>query len=124
MFCPCCMENHELQIRKVEESSYKSCKIPYVAEYYYCPTINTYYASEDQIRSNFESMEDAWREKKTAAELAERVLELDKLYTEVHKVSGLTLETIIELFEEGYTLEAPDNTKPLWNEIDRFAKYD
>lgn len=50
--------------------------------------------------------------------------ELVELYNEIYAVSGLTPETILEMFLDGYTLEAPDETKPAWNEIDRFETYD
>lgn len=63
MFCPCCMENHEVQIHKViEKNVYKNYEISYDAEYCYCPVADEYYANEKQIQSNFKNMDDAWHE--------------------------------------------------------------
>ena len=41
---------------------YKNYKVSYVAEYCYCPFTNEYYANEEQMRSNFKNMDDAWHE--------------------------------------------------------------
>ena len=38
---------------------------------------------------------------------------LEKLYTEIQVVTGLTPERLLELFMEGYTLQAPDYRKNL-----------
>lgn len=38
---------------------------------------------------------------------AERLLELDELYLSILKVSGFTVEQLLEMFMDGYTMEPP-----------------
>lgn len=43
---------------------------------------------------------------------ANRVRELDELYTKIRVVTGFTAEQLLEMFAAGYTLEGPDYSKP------------
>ena len=135
--CPCCLERHKPRIRKgVKETNiYKGSKVSYIAEYCYCPVVGVWYANEQQMSDNFERMRKSWLIQECRKEepmgytgncdnWASRLLELDELCQKIYDASGLTPETILEMFLEGYTLEAPDETKPAWNEIDRFETYD
>ena len=44
-------------------------------------------------------------------ERVRRVRELEELYTELHAVTGFTVEQLLGMFAEGYTLEKPDRSK-------------
>lgn len=44
-------------------------------------------------------------------ERVSRVRELEKLYTELHAVTGFTVEQLLGMFAEGYTMEKPDRSK-------------
>lgn len=60
--CPCCMEFHNAQIRKLSESNtYQGQEISYTAEYTYCPAADEYYATEQQLRTNDIAMKNAYR---------------------------------------------------------------
>lgn len=60
--CPCCMEEHEQQTCKVEESNIiNGVKVNYDAFYEYCQKADEYYATEQQIRQNDISAKDAYR---------------------------------------------------------------
>lgn len=48
---------------------------------------------------------------------------LEKLYTKIRAVTRLTPERLLELFMEGYTLQAPDHRKEL-EEMQRIAWMD
>lgn len=48
---------------------------------------------------------------------------LEKLYTKIQAVTRLTPERLLELFMEGYTLQAPDHRKEL-EEMQRIAWMD
>lgn len=43
--------------------------------------------------------------------IGKRADNLEKLYTEMQAVTGLTPERLLELFKEGYILQAPDYRK-------------
>lgn len=45
--------------------------------------------------------------------VGKRADNLDKLYTKIQAVTGITPERLLELFLEGYTLQAPDYRKEL-----------
>ena len=133
MKCPRCLEDHEPQIRKVvEEQMYKGHLVSYIAEYFYCPIEEIYYADEEQLSENFKRMRESWvieeYKRKAPREfmsgMFSKLIELERLYTELMRVSGFKPEILLEMFLAGYTLEVPDDTKPLWNEIERFASYD
>lgn len=72
--CPCCMETHEQQIKRiVEENIFQEQHITYEAEYTYCPTTDEYYATEQQMRVNDIAMKDAYRKaigRLTSSEIA------------------------------------------------------
>lgn len=55
--------------------------------------------------------------------VGKRVGYLEELYTEMQAVTGLTLERLLELFMEGYTLQAPDYRKN-FEEMQRMAHMD
>lgn len=42
---------------------------------------------------------------------ANRVRELDELYTKIKVITGFTVEQLLEMFAAGYTLEGPDYSK-------------
>lgn len=53
--------------------------------------------------------------------IGKRADDLEKLYTEMQAVTGLTPERLLELFLEGYTLQAPDYRKN-FEEMQRMAE--
>lgn len=55
--------------------------------------------------------------------IGEMAYDLDKLYTEIQAVTGLTPERLLELFKEGYILQAPDYRKN-FEEMQRMAYMD
>ncbi len=64
MLCPCCMEEHTVQVIRVSEHNvFKNVPVDYSAEYFYCDRANETYAVEKQISSNDISMKNAYREK-------------------------------------------------------------
>ena len=64
MLCPCCMEEHTVQvIRVTEHNVFKNVPVDYSAEYFYCDRANETYEDEQQISSNDISMKNAYREK-------------------------------------------------------------
>ena len=59
--CPCCMEEHEVQmIRVVESNVFKDVQVQYDAEYYYCNRADETYAEEQQLSRNYEAMKNAY----------------------------------------------------------------
>ena len=64
MLCPCCMEEHTVQVIRVSEHNvFKNVPVDYSAEYFYCDRANETYENEQQISSNDISMKNAYREK-------------------------------------------------------------
>ena len=64
MLCPCCMEEHTVQVIGVSEHNvFKNVPVDYSAEYFYCDRANETYEDEQQISSNDISMKNAYREK-------------------------------------------------------------
>ena len=64
MLCPCCMEEHTVQVVGISEQNvFKNTPVDYCAEYFYCEQANETYADEQQISSNDISMKNAYREK-------------------------------------------------------------
>ena len=64
MLCPCCMEEHTVQVISVlEHNVFKGVPVDYSAEYFFCNQANATYADEQQISSNDISMKEAYREK-------------------------------------------------------------
>lgn len=64
MLCPCCMENHTLNIIRVSEHNiFKNISVDYNAEYFYCAKANETYADERQVSTNDISMKNAYRKK-------------------------------------------------------------
>lgn len=64
MLCPCCMEEHTVQVISVSEHNvFKNVPVDYIAEYFYCDNAKETYADEQQISSNDISMKNAYREK-------------------------------------------------------------
>ena len=62
--CPCCMENHEVQVIGVTEHNvFKNVPVDYCAEYFYCDRAYETYADEAQMSLNDISMKNAYREK-------------------------------------------------------------
>ena len=62
--CPCCMEDHEMQMITVQEKNvFKGVPIEYKAEYHYCDRADETYADEPQISANDIAMKNAYREK-------------------------------------------------------------
>lgn len=55
--------------------------------------------------------------------IGKRADDLEKLYTKIQAVTGLTPERLLELFLEGYTLQAPDHRKEI-EEMQRIAWMD
>lgn len=55
--------------------------------------------------------------------VGKRVGYLEKLYMKMQAVTGLTPERLLELFVEGYTLQAPDYRKN-FEEMQRMAHMD
>lgn len=55
--------------------------------------------------------------------IGKRADDLESLYTEMQAVTGLTPERLLELFLEGYTLQAPDYRKN-FEEMQRIAWMD
>ena len=53
--------------------------------------------------------------------IGKRADDLEKLYTKIQAVTGLTPERLLELFLEGYTLQAPDHRKET-EEMQRSAR--
>ena len=51
--CICCMEEHEVQIVRVQEQmNYKGMEVGYTAEYEYCEKADEYVAEDDMISRN------------------------------------------------------------------------
>lgn len=64
MLCPCCMEEHTVQVVSVSEHNvFKNVPVNYSVEYFYCDQANENYADEQQISSNDISMKNAYRER-------------------------------------------------------------
>ena len=62
--CMCCMEEHEVQIVRVNESAtFKGEKVEYSAIYEYCDRADELLAREEMISANDISMKNAYREK-------------------------------------------------------------
>lgn len=62
--CPCCMEEHKVQMITVQEKNvFKGVPLEYDAEYYYCDRADETYADEPQISANDIAMKNAYREK-------------------------------------------------------------
>ena len=62
--CPCCMEEHEMQMITVQEKNvFKGVPVEYDAEYHYCNRADETYADEPQISANDIAMKNAYREK-------------------------------------------------------------
>ena len=62
MLCPCCMEDHDVQIVRVNEVNvFKSINVSYDAEYYYCDKSGETYADEKQFAQNDIAMKNAYR---------------------------------------------------------------
>ena len=62
--CPCCMEDHEVQVVVVQENNvFKGVSVEYNAEYLYCDRADETYAEVQQISQNDIAMKDAYREK-------------------------------------------------------------
>ena len=62
--CPCCMDEHEVQMITVQEKNvFKGVPLEYDAEYYYCDRADETYADEPQISANDIAMKNAYREK-------------------------------------------------------------
>ena len=60
--CICCMEEHEVQIVRVQEhTNFKGMVIDYTAEYEYCEKADEYVAEGDMISHNDIAMKDAYR---------------------------------------------------------------
>lgn len=55
--------------------------------------------------------------------IGKRADDLEKLYTKIQAVTGMTPERLLELFLEGYTLQAPDYRKN-FEEMQRAAWMD
>lgn len=63
MLCPCCMEEHKVQVVSVSEHNvFKNVPIDYNAEYFYCDQAYETYADEQQTSYNDISMKNAYRE--------------------------------------------------------------
>lgn len=63
MLCPCCMEEHKVQVVSVSEHNvFKNVPIDYNAEYFYCDQADETYADEQQTSYNDISMKNAYRE--------------------------------------------------------------
>ena len=62
--CPCCMEEHEMQMITIQEKNvFKGVPVEYDAEYHYCDRADETYADESQISANDIAMKNAYREK-------------------------------------------------------------
>lgn len=62
--CLICMEEHEVQTVKLEETTvFKGEEVDFEAIYEYCCQANEYLENEEQIRSNDLAMKDAYRKK-------------------------------------------------------------
>ena len=62
--CPCCMEEHEMQIiTVVQHNEFKGVSVDYDAEYCYCDRADETYADEPQISANDIAMKNAYRKK-------------------------------------------------------------
>ena len=60
--CTCCMEEHDVELVRVQEQmTFKELKVDYVAEYYYCNQAEEFYMEESQISENDLRMKDAYR---------------------------------------------------------------
>ena len=62
--CFSCMEEHEVQIVKIEEKSiFKGEEVKFEAECEYCENTDEFLANEEQIKRNDLALKDAYREK-------------------------------------------------------------
>lgn len=62
MMCPCCMEEHEVQMIEVREQNiFKQIKVEYPARFFYCKKADEYYADETMLQENDISMKNAYR---------------------------------------------------------------
>ena len=62
--CICCMEEHEVQIVRVQEhTSFKGMAVDYTAEYEYCENADEYIAEDEMISRNDVAMKDAYRKR-------------------------------------------------------------
>ena len=60
--CTCCMEEHEIKIVKVHETTiFKGKEIDYEATYYYCDIADEFYMDEKQLNSNDIIIKDIYR---------------------------------------------------------------
>lgn len=60
--CPCCMEEHEVQLVRVQEqTTFKGMTVYYMAEYEYCENANEFVAEDEMISRNDIAMKDAFR---------------------------------------------------------------
>lgn len=60
--CMCCMEEHDVQTVQLEEhATFKSIKVFFNAEYFYCDNEDEYYEDENQMQKNDIAMKDAYR---------------------------------------------------------------
>lgn len=60
--CTCCMEEHEVKLVLVHESSmFKNVKVDYEASYYYCDETEELYMDEEQLQENDIRLKDAYR---------------------------------------------------------------
>lgn len=62
MMCPCCMEEHEVQVVEVQEQNiFKQVQVGYLAKYFYCEKVDEYYTDETMLQENDISMKNAYR---------------------------------------------------------------
>ena len=60
--CTCCMEEHDVELVRVQEQmTFKDIKVDYVAEYYYCNQADEFYMEMSQMNENDLRMKDAYR---------------------------------------------------------------
>jgi len=60
--CTCCMEEHDVELVRVQEQmTFKDIKVDYVAEYYYCNQADEFYMEMSQMNQNDLRMKDAYR---------------------------------------------------------------
>lgn len=62
--CLCCMEEHEVQLVRVDEkNTYKGEEIEYKAVYEYCDKADEFMAADNMISDNFSALQKAYSAK-------------------------------------------------------------
>lgn len=111
--CPCCMEMHEPQERRVTERNiFQGQEVSYEAGYMYCSAADEYYATEQQMRMNDIAMKDAYRKalgRLTSSEITAIRAKYQISQTDFAKVLGLGEKTVTRYESFQVQTEANDS---------------